>query len=641
MLDQGGWYDLKDNKHPFRTFVDTMLICAMGPPGGGKSYITPRMQRHMNVVAFAFFDDATMKSIYGSILKWFFRVGDFGSDLSMLDGKLVEATLSIYKQIQIDMKPTPAKSHYTFNLRDFSKIIQGVCLANKLQINTPDQLMRLWAHETTRVLGDRLINDDDRMWMLETVKETTKISLAANFDLLFSHLDKSGNGKIESLDEFRANIFGDIFTAFGVPDRPYEEIMDKEKLIKAAEDALSRYNEMADNAMNLVLFNFAIEHLLRIRRILKQPGGHALLVGVGGSGRQSLTRLATKMGDYEIFQIEIKKVYTKVEFREDLKTLFRSVGGKGEPSSFIFTDNSIKEEGFLEDINNILNTGEVPNIFPADEKNDVQDSVRAAAKEESRCPDGTPQQLFAYFIERCKANLHIVLCFSPIGASLRNRIRSFPSLVNCTTIDWFSEWPKDALESVAEQFLASEDLESDVRKQCVQMVQLFHTTTQTQAAKFLKFEKRNYYVTPTSYLELINSFKRLLNAKRGEVAQLRDRYGNGYKQLISTEESVGKMSVELENLKPQLVIKSKEVDEQAKVVEAESAIAEKEQKKVEVETAIAQVAADKTEAIKLDCQKQLDEALPALEAAAKALNSIQQKDIAELKTLQKFLPAVL
>ena len=641
MLDQGGWYDLKDNKHPFRTFVDTMLICAMGPPGGGKSYITPRMQRHMNVVAFAFFDDATMKSIYGSILKWFFRVGDFGSDLSMLDGKLVEATLSIYKQIQIDMKPTPAKSHYTFNLRDFSKIIQGVCLANKLQINTPDQLMRLWAHETTRVLGDRLINDDDRMWMLETVKETTKISLAANFDLLFSHLDKSGNGKIESLDEFRANIFGDIFTAFGVPDRPYEEIMDKEKLIKAAEDALSRYNEMADNAMNLVLFNFAIEHLLRIRRILKQPGGHALLVGVGGSGRQSLTRLATKMGDYEIFQIEIKKVYTKVEFREDLKTLFRSVGGKGEPSSFIFTDNSIKEEGFLEDINNILNTGEVPNIFPADEKNDVQDSVRAAAKEESRCPDGTPQQLFAYFIERCKANLHIVLCFSPIGASLRNRIRSFPSLVNCTTIDWFSEWPKDALESVAEQFLASEDLESDVRKQCVQMVQLFHTTTQTQAAKFLKFEKRNYYVTPTSYLELINSFKRLLSAKRGEVAQLRDRYGNGYKQLISTEESVGKMSVELENLKPQLVVKSKEVDEQAKVVEAESAIAEKEQKKVEVETAIAQVAADKTEAIKLDCQKQLDEALPALEAAAKALNSIQQKDIAELKTLQKFLPAVL
>ena len=459
------------------------------------------------------------------------------------------------------MKPTPAKSHYTFNLRDFSKIIQGICLVTKNEVEQGDQMMRLWAHECTRVLGDRLINDDDRMWMLQTVTETTKISLGANFDLLFKHLDKSGNGKIESLDEFRGNIFGDIFTPFGVPERPYVEILDKQQLIKSAETALARYNEMADNAMELVLFNFAIEHLLRVRRILSQPGGHALLVGVGGSGRQSLTRLATRMGDLEIFQIEIKKVYTKVEFREDLKALFRSAGGKGEATTFIFTDNSIKEEGFLEDINNILNTGEVPNIFPADEKADVQDSVRNAAKEEGRCPEGTPQQLFAYFVERCKQNLHIVLTFSPIGDSLRNRIRNFPSLVNCTTIDWFSEWPKDALESVAERFLAEEELDDEVRRACVQMVQSFHTRTQAQAAKFLKQEKRNYYVTPTSYLELINSFKRLLGVKRGEVAQQRDRYGNGYKQLILTEESVGKMRVELENLQPQLVVKSKEVDE--------------------------------------------------------------------------------
>ena len=161
--------------------------------------------------------------------------------------------------------------------------------------------MRLWAHETTRVLGDRLINDDDRTWMLGAITETTKISLGANFDLLFKHLDSTGNGKIESLNEFRGNVFGDMFTPFGIPDRPYEEILDKEKLVTAAKEALDRYNEMADNVMNLVLFNFAIEHLLRIRRILMQPGGHALLVGVGGSGRQSLTRLATRMGDAEIF----------------------------------------------------------------------------------------------------------------------------------------------------------------------------------------------------------------------------------------------------------------------------------------------------------------------------------------------------
>ena len=146
-------------------------------------------------------------------------------------------------------------------------------------------MMRLWAHECTRVLGDRLINDGDRMWMLTAVADTVRVSLGANFDLLFKHLDKTGNGKVETLDEFRSNIFGDVFTGFGIMDRPYEEILDKQKLIKSAVQHLDQYNEMADNPMNLVLFNFAIEHLLRIRRILKQPGGHALCVGVGGSGR--------------------------------------------------------------------------------------------------------------------------------------------------------------------------------------------------------------------------------------------------------------------------------------------------------------------------------------------------------------------
>ena len=160
--------------------------------------------------------------------------------------------------------------------------------------------------------------------------------------------------------------------------------------------------------------------------------------------------------------MEIKKNYRMQEWREDIRSLLKQTGGKGTTTVFLFTDVQIKEEGFLEDVNNILNTGEIPNLF-VDELPDVIELVRPHAKNENRAPDGTPAQLYSYFVERCKKKLHIVLCFSPIGESFRGRVRNFPSLVNCTTIDWFSEWPKDALESVAKRFLSEIEMETSVR----------------------------------------------------------------------------------------------------------------------------------------------------------------------------------
>lgn len=321
-LDQGGWYDLTGT-HPFKNIIDTMLCCAMGPPGGGKSFITPRFQRHMNVVSFANADETIMNTIFRTILKWFFKTRDFNSEVQGMEKKIVEATMKVYYKIQEDLKPTPLKSHYTFNLRDFSKVICGICLIGKQEMQTSEVAIRLWAHEASRVFGDRLINDTDKLWMLNIIKECVRAPFGASFDTIFAHLDTNKDGKVETLDEFRGLAFGDVLTPFGTLDRPYEEIQDNERLQECCEDALNQYNAMSDKPMELVLFAFAIEHLLRVSRILKTPGGHAMLVGVGGSGRQSLTKLASKISDFDIFQIEIKKNYRMIEWREDMKAMMR------------------------------------------------------------------------------------------------------------------------------------------------------------------------------------------------------------------------------------------------------------------------------------------------------------------------------
>ncbi len=84
------------------------------------------------------------------------------------------ATLDIYNKVTVNLLPSPAKSHYLFNLRDFSKVILGICMAHKDFVTTPEQLVRLWTHEIFRVFSDRLTNEKDRMFMLEAVRDSVK-----------------------------------------------------------------------------------------------------------------------------------------------------------------------------------------------------------------------------------------------------------------------------------------------------------------------------------------------------------------------------------------------------------------------------------------------------------------------------------
>jgi hypothetical protein len=106
----------------------------------------------------------------------------------------------------------------------------------------------------------------------------------------------------------------------------------------------------------------------------------------------------------------------------------------------------IKYESFLQDVHNILTSGEVPNLFPRDELGTLLDELRPASK--AAGAGETAEELYTFFLERVRANLHVVLCLSPIGDAFRERCRMFPGLINCSTIDWFTEWPADALYEV-------------------------------------------------------------------------------------------------------------------------------------------------------------------------------------------------
>lgn len=549
---------------------------------------------------------------------------------------IIEATTDVYRNATANLLPTPRKSHYTFNLRDFARVVQGVLLSRPDSVKDKPKMIRLWMHEVYRVFYDRLIDDDDRTWMFKHCQKVIKEKFNQDFQTVFKPYDFDNDGTVTD-DDIRSLIFG---TYMNPKDKLYDEIANLSDLTALMEKALGEFNAMSKKPMDLVMFRFAIEHISRISRILQQPRGNILLVGVGGSGRQSLTRLAGYVADYDVFQIEIAKGYNVTNWRDDLKKVLKKAGAAGKPTIFLFNDTQIQQESFLEDINNILNSGEVPNIFPPDEKQEILEAVRADARSSNKLGDGSPTALFNFFVDRCRENLHIVLCMSPVGEAFRNRLRKFPSLVNCCTIDWFKEWPQDALTMVATKFLSDVELSDDLRREVVYMCQYFHESTRKQSSKFLSALRRHNYVTPTSYLELIRTFKTLLATQRSAVSKLKNRYVNGLEKLEFAKKAVSKMQIDLAELQPQLIKTKEETDQIMIQIEKESKDVQETRKTVAADEAIASEKAGQAKAIKDECEADLSQALPALEAAVAALDTLKSADITVLKSMKSPPPGV-
>ena len=141
-------------------------------------------------------------------------------------------------------------------------------------------------------------------------------------------------------------------------------------------------------------------------------------------------------------------------------------------------------------------------------------------------------------------------------------------------------------------------------------------------------------MTPTSYLELLGAFRSLMDLKRGEVANQKNRYDVGLQKLAETAESVEGMQAELVALQPKLVQAGVEADELMVQIQKDSKEAEATRAVVAREEAAAAVKADEAQAIKTECEAGLAEALPALEAAVKALQTLKRDDITEVKSMK-------
>ncbi|NXD07257.1 DYH10 protein, partial [Nothocercus nigrocapillus] len=625
LLERGFLYD-RGKEMTCKILRDLGFIAAMGKAGGGRNEIDPRFISLFSVFNVPFPSEQSLNLIYASILKGHTEM--FNESIAAIADKMTVCTLELYKMIVHDLPPTPSKFHYIFNLRDLSRIYNGLVLTTPERFQTVAQMVRVWRNECLRVFHDRLINEADKALVQGHIKHL----IEENFP---DDLEPAMRDPI---------LFGDFRTALseGEP-RIYEDIQDYDAAKALFQEILEEYNEV-NIKMNLVLFDDALEHLIRVHRIIRMDHGHALLIGVGGSGKQSLTRLAAYTAGCEVFEIILSRGYGENNFREDLKKLYLKLGIENKSMIFLFTDSHVAEESFLELINNMLTSGMVPALFPDDEKDTILSQIGDEATKAGMSP--AKESVWQYFVNKCASNLHIVLGMSPVGDTLRMWCRNFPGLVNNTGIDWFLPWPPQALYAVAKSFVgASPRVPSESSELVIQHIVMVHESVGDFSKKFLQKLRRSNYVTPKNYLDFIHTYSKLLEEKNEFILAQCKRLEGGLDKLKEASIQLVELNKKLAEQKIVLAEKSAACEALLQEISTntaagkyfttpEGACSEKkkmaEEKAMEIEEQNKIIGVEKKEA-----ETALAEALPILEAAKLELQKLDKSDVTEIRSFAK------
>ena len=646
----------KDKRGVMKKCDDLVFLAAMTHPGGGRNDIPDRLKSHFLIFNLVPPSLESINDIYGQILGGYYKENK-DSDFLELGGvnldkegrsvveKFTKTTIDLWTKVRKSLLPTPAKFHYVFTMRELSRIFQGVLTAPmetantggivvadmKLQSSTI--LVRLLRHECERVLCDKLTNNKDKDWYKTAFKEV----ILEHFE---PNVFEEETGNITDnyfVDFFREDVFDEDDNLVEAAPKIYEFGGSLENIRSRAEMYMARYNkENPSTPLNLVLFDDALRHMMRITRIIQMSRGNALCVGVGGSGKQSLTKLAAFIARHRLFQIKLTKTYNVTNFGDDLKECMVHAGTIG-PVTFLFTDAQIKKETFLEYINGALLTGDVPGLFTKEEMMGATAEVSGLFAKTFPGEDSTPARLRQFFIDIVRDRLHMVLCMSPANAKFPKRARKFPGIISGCTINWFLSWPQDALVAVSRGFIGDFEVEcTDAEKEelMIHMGEVHNMATKV-CDEYFQSMRRNVYQTPKSFLSFLADFKVMYGTK---LAALKKKAANielGLEKLEQGGKDVAAMKIVLAGKQIELEHATEATNKMLASLEISSAEALKEQTLVAGIAESCDSDRNRIAGEKELCMTELAKAQPYVDDANKAIDSIKQSDIGEVKVLKK------
>ena len=637
LVKHGGFYRPKDLQ--WVTIERIQFVGACNPPTDpGRVPMSDRWLSHAPVMLVDYPAPDSLRQIYGTFVRGLLKMQP---DLRGISDQVTAAMVETFLANQEHFTPDQ-HAHYVYSPRELSRWIRALYEAMEpLDAMSLGEFVRLFVHEALRLFHDRLCTQAERDWCRDSIDAIARARFptappdALQHPMLYckwltKEYTSVGREELRKLVEAKLHIF-------------YEEELDKE----------------------LVVFDDVLDHILRIDRILRQPVGHALLVGESGAGKTVLSRFVAWMNGLTTFQIKVSKKYTVENFEEDLRIVLKRSGCEGEKICFIFDESNILDTAFLEMMNALLASGEVPGLFEGDEYSALMASCREAASREGAHLD-SEDELFRHFTKQVQRNLHVVFTMNPASGDFDNRSNTSPALFNRCVVDWFGTWSNHALAQVGlfftkkmyidtEQYRATmvarewarraipEREESENVEQHVAIVGCMvkmHKIVQLSAALAGKRTGVRSFISPRDFIDLIEHFRATYEEKRDQLEEEQRHVSVGLEKLKETDLEVAQLQIGLTEKQAMLSIKEKEGEEKLEEVvnlKNEANVEKKHMKELQA------TLESKTKEVAVEQERvgeALAEVMPMVDEAKEALSGLKKEDIKFIKQLRKPPPKI-
>ncbi|XP_063093605.1 dynein axonemal heavy chain 14 [Cavia porcellus] len=618
LLDMGGVYDTERNV--WKSIHDLSVVAASCVPPVGRHDVSPRLLKHFCVLVLPHPPQSALHSIFEVHLGLYFSINNFTSDVQKCKDSIISSSLDMYYHIRKNMLPTPTKCHYMFNLRDMFKLLLGLLQADKAVVNSKETAALLFIHEASRVFHDRLMEKSEQTLFYQVLSK----ELENYFEIQWT----------------QQNLMDDttVFVDFLDINKPlrkkiYQITNDYNKLAAVLNEFQMKLGSKSlEISHPMVFFKEAIEHITRATRVLRQSRGHMLLIGIDGCGKETCAALACYLSEHKLYRAPVSHNHAYVEFKEIFKKVFIQAGLEKNPIVLMVANLHQEQKSFLEDLNSIVNLGKIPHLFENEELDSIIVRIRSLALQSGYTDDR--KSLLSFFQKKIHKNLHIFIIMSPVGPNLRQHCRAYPAMISACTIDWYQKWPEDAFLMVANSFLREkvnpekrENLKEKFAPTCVQI----HKSIEDLHTSYSKETGSTYYVTPSSYLQFMETFAYLLTSREEEMHRKRDRFCLGLSTMLEATKLVRDMQEELLTLDPQIEQKTKEIEALMEILQKNSQVVEKVQMLVKQDEEIMAEEIKIVEDYAQKTTKELQSMLPALDKAIRALNALDKAEVAELR----------